>query len=137
MCKYFGTPFKWLFCHFKEVLYDEGTWEQVLPNFYESYYDMATVYKLVFCWELARDFEGHPAEIDVTCLRTILSRIGSILNLIGANNKDYGNIPNYYVFRAFLSESGKWGMEGGLYVSFETLVLSGRITNMDERPNDY
>ena len=39
--------------------------------------------------------------MDVTCLRIILSRIGSILSLIDANNKDYGNIPNYHVLEPF------------------------------------
>ena len=96
MCKYFGTPFKWLFCHFQQVLYDEEMWEEVLQNFYESYYDMSTVYKLLFCCGLMDYHEGdYPAEMDVTCLGTILSRVGSILNLIDADNKDYGNIPNY------------------------------------------
>ena len=136
MCKYFGTPFKWLFCHFRQVLYDKEAWSEVLPEFHESYYDMSVVCKLLFCCGLIREDDYHTGT-DGTCLEAILSRVKSILNLIDADSKDYGDIPNHYVFEAFLSESGKWDIEEGLYANFEMLLLDGRITNMDECPNDY
>ena len=74
MCKYFGTPLKWLFYHFQQVLYDEEAWSEVLPEFDESYYDMSVVYKLLFCSGLIHE-DDHHAGTDGTCLGTILKPV--------------------------------------------------------------
>ena len=38
ICEHFGVPFKWLFEHFPEILFDEEMWEEVVPDYHGEYY---------------------------------------------------------------------------------------------------
>ena len=108
-------------------------WKEAVLDFHERYFEMPTVHKLLLSRELSFDFEEEvPDERKLACLNTIFSRIEDILNFIVADvgTEEFINIPNGDVFRAFVSESGKWCGEGGIYGRFEMLVLSNRIANM-------